>query len=382
MRCPSLVTLVLAGSLGLLGGCSSLNPFSTPAPKPAELVSFQPSAELSPLWQTRVGSAGGFVFQPAVVGDDVYAAAHDGSVMRIDGGRTVWRISVGARLSAGVGSDGRLVAVVTTTGDVVALDAATGAERWRVPAGVEVLAPPAIAESVVVVRASDSRLFGFDKVDGNRRWVYQRTTPALSLRSASGLVVEQRVGVVGFPGGRLVAINTENGGALWELAVATPRGVTELERIADVAGTAVLGRREVCAVAFQGRAGCFDLENGNALWSREFSSAVGMDRDTRFVFITDTGDAVHGLDAFSGTNVWKQDAMTRRGVSRPLAIGDYVVVGDAQGYLHLLDRETGRFAARARVDSSAITSDPRPLAALQRFVVQTRDGNVAAFEAR
>jgi len=171
--------------------------------------------------------------------------------------------------------------------------------------------------SVVVVRASDSRLIGFDASDGTQRWIYQRTLPALSLRSTSGMLAEDGVVIVGYPGGKLVALNTDNGGPLWELTVATPRGVTELERIADIAGTAVLGRREVCAVAYQGRAACFDLENGNALWSREFSSSVGMDRDTRFAFITDASDAVHGLDAFSGSNVWKQDAMTRRGVSRP-----------------------------------------------------------------
>ncbi len=375
--------VALVASLSVLGGCSSLNPFSTPAPKPAELVSFQQTAELRPLWQVRVGSSGPHVFQPAIVGDEIYAAAHDGTVMRIDGGRVVWRSSVGARLSAGVGSNGRVVSVVTVAGDVVALDATNGAERWRVPAGVEVLAPPAVADATVVVRASDHRLLGFDVADGTRRWVYQRTTPPLALRNTSGLLMaDERVGIVGYPGGKLVALDTQNGGPLWELTVATPRGVTELERIADVAGTAVLGRREVCAVAFQGRAACFDLDNGNALWSREFSSAVGMDRDTRFVFVTDTADAVNGLDAFSGANVWKQDAMTRRGVSRPLSLGDFVVVGDAQGYLHLLDRETGRFVARTRVDSSAVTADPRALSSGQRFVVQTRDGNVAAYEAR
>lgn len=382
MRVLSMFPLLVAGSFALLTGCSSLNPFSSSAPEPAELASFQPSAALSTLWQTSVGPAGAYVFQPAVVGEDVFAAAHDGTVVRIQGGQTRWRANAGTRLSAGAGSDGRVVAVVTTDGDVIALEAENGAERWRAPVGAEVLAVPAVSGSVVVVRASDSRLIAFDVSDGSQRWIYQRSMPALSLRNVSGMLTQDNVAIVGYPGGKLVALNTDNGGPLWELTVATPRGVTELERIADIAGTAVLGRREVCAVAYQGRAACFDLENGNALWSREFSSAVGMDRDTRFVFITDAGDAVHGLDAFSGSSVWKQDAMTRRGVSRPLVTGDFVVVGDGAGYVHLLDRDSGRFAARARADSSAIVADPRLIPGSQRFVVQTKDGNVVAFEAR
>lgn len=382
MRSVNLFTLLTAASMALLAGCSSLNPFSSPAPKPAELVSFQPSAELRNVWQVRIGASGAYVFEPAVVGDDVYAAAHDGAVMRIQGGQTRWRSSAGTRLSAGAGSDGRVVAVVSTGGEVIAFDAENGAERWRAPVGAEVLAPPAVTGSVVVVRASDSRLFGFDASDGTQRWIYQRTMPALALRSASGMLAEDGVVIVGYPGGKLVALNTDSGVPLWELTVASPRGVTELERIADIAGTAVLGRREVCAVAYQGRAACFDLDNGNALWSREFSSAVGMDRDTRFAFITDASNAVHGLDAFSGSSVWKQDAMTRRGVSRPLVVGDFVVVGDGAGYVHLLDRESGRFVARERADSSAIVADPKLIPGLQRFIVQTRDGSVVAYEAR
>lgn len=376
-----LVTLLLAGSLALSAGCSSLNPFASSSPEPAELVAFKPSAELNTVWQAEVGSSGPYVFQPAVVGTEVYAAAHDGTVARYQDGKAVWTAKVGKRLSAGVGSDGRLAVVVTTGGEVVAYDAATGERRWRVPAGVEVLAPPAVGDAVVVVRASDSRLIGLDARDGSRRWVFQRPTPPLALRSFAGMTIEGDVALVGYPGGKLVAVNLANGGPLWELTVATPRGATELERVADVAGTPVLGRREVCAVAYQGRAACFDATNGNAIWSREFSSSAGMDRDTRFVYITDDRDAVHALEAGSGVSAWKQDALARRTVSRPLVAGNFVAVGDMEGYVHLLDRESGAFAARARADDSAIVADPRRFGA-QGFVIQTRDGNIRVFEVR
>lgn len=375
-------SLLLLAAVFLLSACSSLNPFSSRATQPAELVSFQPDAELRALWQVRVGSAGNYVFHPAVIDGDVYAAGHDGSLMRVSEGRVLWRANAGARLSAGAGSDGRVAAVVTTGGEVVAFDASNGAERWRAPVGAEVLAPPAVTAAAVVVRASDHRVTGFDVNDGRQLWTFERATPPLALRSSAGMLNDGRVAIIGYPGGKLVAVDTVNGVPLWELTVATPRGVTELERIADIAGTAVVSRREICAVAFQGRATCFDLESGNAIWSREFSSAVGMDRDTRLVFITDTADAVNALDAFSGANVWKQDAMTRRRVSRPVALDDFVAVGDFDGYIHLLHRETGRFAARSRADNSAILAGPQRLPGPQRFVVQTRDGSLVAYEAR
>lgn len=378
MTATSASSLLVAACLAMLSGCASLNPFATKQPKPAEPPAFEARAELGSLWQARVGSGGESLFQPAVVDGVVYAAGQDGSVVRVQDGRTVWGSNVGARLSAGVGADGRTVAVVTTRGEVVALDAATGAERWRSPAGVEVLAPPGVTERAVVVRASDSRLIGFDIEKGERRWVYQRSIPPLSLRSAAGMHIDGDVAVVGFPGGKMVAVKLDNGGPLWELTVASPRGVTELERVTDIAGTPVVGRGDICAVAYQGRAACFNLANGTAIWSREFSSSVGMDRDDRFVYITDASDAVHALDVVSGASVWKQGPMALRRLSRPLVVGNAVVFGDFEGYVHALDRETGQFIARTRADGSAITAAPVRLGD-GRFVVQTRDGSIQAF---
>lgn len=380
MKLRSLRVLPLIAAIALVSGCSSLNPFASSAPKPAKLVDVQTSADLREAWNVGLGDSGPYVFSPAVANGSVFAAGHKGRVVRIDGGRETWRADADARLSAGVGSDGKLAVVVTTAGVVIAYDAASGSERWRSPVGAEVLAVPAVNDELVVVRASDQRLIALSARDGARRWVYQRSNPPLALRSFSGVLVEGGVALAGFPGGKLVAVNLTNGGALWELSVASPRGSTELERVADVAGVPVVGRREVCAVTYQGRAACFDASNGNSLWARDFSSSVGMDRDSRFAIITDDKDAVQALDVYSGASVWKQDALARRAVSRPLIVGDYVAVGDLEGYVHLLRRDDGSFAARARADSSPITADLRAYG--RGFVVQTRSGDVVAYEVR
>lgn len=380
MNMPSLRLIAASAALVVVAGCSSLNPFSDSTPKMAPLTSFQPTAELKPLWDADVGDAGPYVFQPAVAGDSVFAAAYDGTVARYDGGRKVWRVDLDRKLAAGVGSDGRIAVVVGTGGTVVALDAQTGAERWHADVGAEVLATPSVDDNLVVVRTSDNRLIALAAADGSRRWIYQRSTPPLALRSFTGVTLEGGAALAGFPGGKLVALNLANGGALWELTVANPRGATELERVADVVGPPVIGQREICAVTYQGRAACFDASNGNALWARDFSSTVGMARDDRFVFVTDDHDAVNALDAYSGASVWKQDALARRGVTRPLVVGNFVVVGDHEGYVHLLRREEGAFAVRARADSDPIVAPPQRLDG--GFVVQTTGGTLRAYEIR
>lgn len=375
----------LATLATVLSGCSTfdkLNPFASSDPKlkPTELVAITPTAELRSAWQAGIGSSGEYAFTPAVVENSVYAAAHDGSLARFDDGRQVWRVTAGQTLSGGVGSDGKLVVVGTPKGEVLAFDAATGNPTWKARVSSEVLAAPAVAEGLVAVRSGDSRIFGFEASDGKRRWVYQRSTPPLSLRSHAGLVLAGNALLAGFSGGKLVAVSTLNGAALWEGTVALPKGATELERVVDITSPPVIEGREVCAVAYQGRVACFDMNSGNLLWARDISSSTGLDMDGKSVFVSDENGVLQAFDRNNGSSLWKQDKLLKRGLSRPLVLGSplssYIVVADYQGIVHLLRRDDGSFAARFAGDGSAVSADPQRVKA--GLLVQTRNGSIYA----
>jgi outer membrane protein assembly factor BamB len=365
--------LVVACALAsLVAACSS-----TSKVKPAELTTFAASAQLDVLWRANVGSAGEYTFSPAVVGDSVYAASRDGTIVRLDKGKEVWRISAGQNISGGVGASSKMVVVGTAKAAVLAFSADTGKPLWQAQVSSEVLSAPAIGDDFVIVRGGDSHIFAFEAKDGKRRWVYQRSIPPLALRSAVGVtVVSTRQILAGFPGGKLVAIATNNGAALWEATVAMPKGSTELERIADVASSVVVDGRQACAAAYQGRVACFDVATGNALWSRDLSSNAGLDMDARYVYVSDDHGAVHALDRANGTSVWKQDKLANRSLSRPIALGSQIAVGDFQGYVHLLRRDDGAFAVRVATDDSAIAAEPQRLG--NGFIVQTKAGGLFA----
>ena len=373
--------LLLCSSVAsLLVACSS----SAPRLVPTELTEIKPTAEIVVRWQAAVGGAGEFVFTPAVVADSVYAAASDGTLVRFDQGGEVWRINVGRALSGGVGSDGKIVVVATAKGEVLAYDAQDAHAVWRATVSSEVLAAPVVGDGLVVVRSGDAQLFAFEAASGKRRWVYQRATPTLSLRSNVGVVlVPGRAVLAGYPGGKLVALALNNGVALWEVAVVQPKGATELERIADLASLPVLDGLEVCAVAYQGRVACYDIGNGSQVWSREISSIAGMDIDAKTVYVSDAKGAVHALDRVNGASLWKQDKLMSRSISRPLVLGKYLALGDYQGIVHLLRSDDGSFAARIDTDGSAIAADPqRSGRAETDFVVQTQNGGLYALSAR
>lgn len=369
----------------LLAGCStieSLNPFSSSSsgPKMAELQPIKATADVRVLWRESVGKGDDYVFVPAVVGSSVYAASKDGNLVRFDGGKQVWRVNAGQLLSGGVGADGSMVVVGSPKGDVLAFSAEDGKPLWKTKATSEVLAAPVLGEGVVIVRSGDNRLAAFDLSDGKRKWIYQRPTPALSLRVTASPVIAAKYVFAGFPGGKLIALNMINGAPAWEGTVALPKGTTELDRVADITSAPVIDGRDICSVAFQGRIACFDLNTGNLAWARDMSSAVGLAIDGRYIYVSDDKGAVHALDRASGASIWKQNKLSLRRLTAPLPRRGLIAVADVQGIVHFLNREDGSFAARLTTDGSPVVAPLQPSGT--DLVLQTRNGSVYAIEAQ
>lgn len=392
MNIREMLQVPLAGVLLLsLAGCAGLGESistgfglwggSDKAEKPAQLTEIKPSMSITTHWQASVGSAGDYVFSPAVLDGSIFAAGHDGNLARFDveSGRQLWRVETGKKLSAGVGVGSGLVLAATRKGEILAYDL-DGKAMWESRVSSEVLSAPQAADGIVVVRAADGQIYGLDARDGRRKWVYQRALPPLAIRSHAGVVVLRGGVFAGYAGGKLVALSLSNGVLGWEASVAQPRGATELERISDVTSQPVIDGNSICAVAYQGRIACFELVNGNLLWAREMSSVSGLSVDASALYVSDIRGAVHALDKNSGSSLWKQDKLFNRRLSAPVVIGKHVAVADLEGYAHFLSRDDGSFAARAATDGSAIAATPLVLG--QNLLLQTRNGGLFSLVAR
>ena len=374
-RCPHRRRgwLAAAATALLASGCGLFGPSKPP---PAPLPEFQSSLNVATSWRVSVGSGRGAFLQPAVAENAIYAAAGSGIVMRVDpaSGSVVWRTDVGSSISAGVGADGFSVAVATPRGEVITLDA-DGKERWRAQVSSDVIVPPLVGRGLVIVRSTDERLSAFEADSGKRRWSYNRQLPALTLRAATEMAFAGDNVLVGYPGGRLVAVALANGAVRWEAAVSEPKGTTEVERLADVRGPVVVVGGQACSASFQGRVMCADAGSGSLRWSRDLSAGAGVARDPRAVYAVDGSSQVHALAADGGASLWRNERLTNRELTTPLALPGAVVVGDLAGYVHFLSPAEGGFIARVQVDSSTIVA--RPLAWNDNAVVLTSDGTLA-----
>ncbi len=359
-------TLLLLGGLSLVGGCTALgNLFDNPdnTAEPAELVDFEPTIKVRTVWQRRVGSGAGKLFlklRPAVDGERVYAATRGGRVRAFDArtGESLWDTDTDSPLSGGPGVGDGLVLLGTSDGEVLALGDEDGEIKWRARVSSEVLSSPVAEGGIAVARTIDGKLFGLNTDDGTRLWVYDRTTPVLTLRGTGSPALAQGAAIAGFDNGQLVAVALSNGQPLWETRVAVPRGRTELERMVDIDADPVIEGNTVYAVTYQGQVAALELSSGKIIWRRDMSSYAGLGVGAENVYVTDESSNVWALKRSNSASMWRQAKLEARRVSPPTVFGQFVVVGDLEGYLHWLRKDDGQFVARVKVDSDGIIAAP------------------------
>jgi outer membrane protein assembly factor BamB len=374
-RPRALALLVLLAALAACDKDKEVDP-------PAELVDIRPTVSVQRVWSTSVGGGGEklrLALGLAEADGTVFAAARSGRVRAIDAasGRTRWQTDTKLELSAGPGVGGGLVVVGTNGGRLVALDAATGQQRWTAQMSGEVLAPPLVAGDRVIVRTVDGRLRALAASDGTEHWTVEDQVPRLSLRGTAPPVAAGDVVVGGFDSGRVMAVSLASGETLWQAQISTPRGRSELERLADVDGAARVSGGDVYAVGYQGRVAMMALDSGQIWWARDVSSYRGLDLDGDQLYVSTSDGEVVALRRRDGSVIWQQQGLKRRGISTPAIHAGAVVVGDFEGYLHWLDRDSGRFVARQRPGRTRISA--APLVVGDRVVVIDDGGGITAY---
>jgi outer membrane protein assembly factor BamB len=382
--------LLLLSSVLLLTSCGTISDLKTDiservfgretAEPPEALAEIKETASVKVLWQAKHGSAEIYDFTPAVETGYAYVASAEGELSKLDitNGNQAWRVNVGEKLTGGVGVGGSLVVVGTQKGSIYAYDM-SGKLQWKSRLSSEVLSAPKYFDGLVIVRTGDNRIYGINANDGSRKWVYDRTGPALTLRSSAGVVVDGGAVYAGFAGGKLVSIRADNGKMMWEASVAQPKGVTEIERIADITSLPFVDGPLVYAVAYQGRIAAVDRTSGRVVWNRDISSLSGLTAEDARIYVSHAIGSVYALDYTTGKTFWRQGALKNRQLTAPLAMGSLIAVGDVEGYVHFLSREDGAFSARVKTGDSQILPQ-MTLINSNTLLAQSRYGGIYALQ--
>ena len=352
---------------------------------PAELTEVNTTRDVRRVWTAGLGGDSErmrLALRPNVVDGVVYAASHKGEVIAMAAatGSRNWVVKTKLPLSAGPEVANGLVVLGSSDGDIIALDATNGAERWRKAIASEILAQPLVVNDTVVIRTVDGHVEGLSAADGATKWAVDEQVPRLTLRGTAPPVLAGDRIIAGFDNGKVLAIDPRNGEVMWDTIVNSPRGRTELERLADIDSPARVSGDDIFVVGFQGRVAMLARDSGQIWWARDASSYRGFAMDEQNLYLTNADSVVIAMRRSDGAVQWEQDTMRRRGLTAPAIDGDALVVGDFEGYLHWLDKATGAIVARQKTDGERITN--AAITDNERVFVQTDSGKLLAFQSK
>lgn len=368
---------------------------------PLKLESFTKEVEVKPLWNNSIGKGAddkAIRLVPGISGNRIFAAAANGTIkaLQLGTGREIWRVQVRDlygederenafskevdAITGGVGVNDDLLAVGTAAGEIVVLNQSDGSLAWRERTSSELLAPPQLDAEITVTHSIDGKISAFNVLDGEHLWTYSTDVPSLTLRGTSTPIVTSEYIIAGFASGRVALLNRKTGIAGFDLPIAVAQGKSDLERLVDIDGAMVVVGPRLYVAGYQGSVLAVNLNSGRVDWSHKASSVVGVGEGFGNVYLAHEDSALSAFDAVSGKVLWEVDALTYRDITTPVTAGSYVIVGDFEGYLHVIAQSDGRFVGRRKVDgkglySAAVTDG-------SQVYILSRSGKLSAYEIR
>lgn len=349
-----------------------------------ELTQYEPEIKLQMIWHETDGSGvDGLALNlvPAVTKDRIIIADHDGMIQarNLLDGELLWEVETDLPISSGPVIDSDLLFVATSKADVLALNTYTGKAVWKHRVSSEVIALPVVIGKYLIVRSADGHDFALDRASGAEVWSIQQDIPALTVRGeGAAVMVEERV-IIASANGKLIALNVADGAYIWETSIAIPRGRLEIDRLTDLNGAPVLSKNTLFISSYKSGVSAVIPIDGEVLWQNKVVSATqGLSADQRYLYLSDANSDVWQLDQRNGDAHWKQTDLHQRRLSMPVVYGDYVVVGDFEGYLHWLSKTDGRLLARIEITDEPIVA--QPVVIEETLYVYATDGTLAAVQ--
>ena len=352
--------------------------------KPEPLVNFTPTASIHKSWGIRTGGTDA-KYLNLQIGQDkqsVYTVSYKGVIYDFDAnsGSVNWKTKLDDDTVSGVTVGRNLAVVASSKGFLYVLNATNGDILWKKDIGNEVVGRVAIGNNMIVAKTVDGTVFALRANSGKQLWSYGGNAPLLILRGGSQpKIIGNRV-IVGFSTGKLIALSLRDGSILWQQAIAEPEGGYPVQRMVDITVAPVIADGVAYIATYQGNIAAVELSNGNVLWNRKLSSYTGIALSGKSLFVTDASSHVWAFDTDDGGVLWQQKDLQGRQITAPAIIGDDLVVADAEGYIHFLSKESGKFVARERFMTDPIQANPK-IVDNKIFILDTF-GHLAAYQMR
>ena len=287
--------------------------------------------------------------------NSIYVFSSSGEVQSISlDGKINWKKNLSKSFSTGISKDLDALFLASDDGRVFCLSKENGKLIWETSIGGEILSPPVSNGDIVAIQSVDGRLTALDSETGNFRWDYRSLVSNLSLRGTSEPAFHEGFLFVGFGNGNFAKIQPRSGVVQWEIPVTISEESSEIGRLVDIDGNFSFSSGISFVASYQGSVSAIDIRNGRTIWRENTSSSDDVLASRGKVFISDEKDNITAYEQINGNVSWKNSDFFLRELTSPRKVNSLIVLGDFQGFVHLISQKDGSQLGRKRVSRKGL----------------------------
>ena len=349
-------------SILLISGCSTLDSLrfwqndEVDPDEPKELSSFVSQENIKVLWrnsyngENEIGN-----FLPSFNAQNIFFSDASGNVLSIDAktGNDNWSVKLNF-LASGTSAGFGIIVVADVDGNVIALDQTDGSVLWSSNVKGEVLSSVAIDAKIVVVKTGSGELLGLNKDSGEVIWSYRSTLPVLTIRGNSSPVIVDNLVYASFDNGRLGVFELNSGFQIWDGAISYVSGASELENLIDSDSNPVIEGGLIYTTNYQGNLNIFDPSQKRSVWSNNASSFFSPIISRGMLMVVEENSSIKSFALKTLEESWINSDYLNRDLSNGVSYKDNIVVGDFEGYVHVINILNGRTVGREKLSRNPI----------------------------
>ena len=351
-------------SILIFSGCSSLDSLrfwqndKIDPDEPKKLNSFSSQRDIKILWKNSFkgeNDIGNFL--PDFNAQKIFFGDSSGNVSSINplDGNKNWSVQLNF-LASGTAAGFGIVVVSDIDGNVIALNQEDGKRLWTSNVKGEVLSRVAIDAKIVVVKTGSGELIGLNKDNGEILWSYRSKLPLLTVRGNSSPIIVDNLIYTSFDNGRLGVFELNSGFQVWDGAISFVSGVSELENLIDSDSDPVIDGGLIYTTNYQGNINIFDPAQKRSVWTHESSSFYSPLISRGMLMVVDENSEIKSFALKTLLESWKNVEYLNRSLSNAVSYKGNVIVGDYEGYVHVIDTLNGKTIGREKLSRNPIKS--------------------------
>ena len=355
--------IFLSISLLLISSCSTLAFWSDDSEEdliePVSLESIKDEYSISVEWkksfkgENSLGS-----FKPSFYSGSMLIADPEGNVHSANAvsGKINWQINLDRELSSGVASGFGKLVVSDIDGFVIAIDSERQEILWEKNIGGEILSNAVISASHVIAKNSVGELVALDSSSGEKNWSFRSQLPTLTVRGTGEPIIEDGIVFSTFDNGRLAAFQLDTGFFLWDAPISFLEGSSELENLIDADSAPILAKQLIFATNYQGNLTAFDIAQKRPVWNEDASSFYSPIAVNNMIMVIQDDSSIISFSLNNLSKSWTSEEYLRRDLSNGAVYKNLLLVGDLEGYVHVINPLTGITVGRKKVTGKPIMS--------------------------